>query len=97
MRDGFPYIDIKALCTIAHSLRSSLRKDIYMKRFITRVKASTDIPYEDRRMYSLNDLAILLTQIEELKDYTISLGTDPEGYPLLIIGDSAYIMEDATK
>ncbi len=68
-----------------------------MKRFVTRVKASTDIPYEDRRMYSLNDLAILLTQIEELKDYTISLGTDPDSYPLLIIGDSAYIMGGTAK
>ena len=37
-----------------------------MKRFITRVKASTEIPYEERRMFSLNDIAFLMTQIDEL-------------------------------
>lgn len=65
-----------------------------MKRLVKPITANTDITFQDKRIFSLNDIMDLLKQVEELYGYDIELETDTDNPYLLSIGNSQYKITD---
>lgn len=61
-----------------------------MKRLVKTVTANADIAFQDKCVFSLNDIVDLLKQIEELYGYDIALETNTDNSYLLAIGNNQY-------
>ena len=64
-----------------------------MKKYRRRITANTNIN-NNRPMFTPSDVALLLSCIQELNGYPISLNESPEGVLEFIIGDSIYEFAD---
>ena len=68
-----------------------------MKKLLKNVTASSEIIYNTDILFTPDEVKQLLLQIDELKNYNISLNQLDDGSVELIIGNSVYYISDRNE
>ena len=68
-----------------------------MKKLLKNVTASSEIIYNTDILFTPDEVKQLLLQIDELKNYNISLNQLVDGSVELIIGNSVYYISDRNE